>query len=297
MKIRYPKTEYLNNTRIAKLITGNAGLYDTEMKIVVGRDKDKQIMIRARIYGGGELLPDRDLSPFDLAIMDTVYTLHMAGNKVMTPLMILKTMSGNCNQRPTAQKTERIVQSIQKLMQLRIEIDCTDEMQMRRVINKDEEMHLDDCLLAIDDDRNGNEIEYSLRHCPVLYQYAEKNRQIISVPVDLLNVKTISETETNILLRRYLIRRIEMIRCGKVANRISYEWRDSAGNVKGLLKDFGIDRNKYNSTWRNKKMEIHESATKILTAYRNYGYIADYKVIRDKQEILGFDIIPRGPEK
>ena len=291
----FSKNEYMNSTRLAKILTEHENVANRDLSISVL--KDKTVKTKACMYTkDNAMFMDYGITPYDLAVMDSVYTLFAAGNKCFTAKTLLKVMSGNLQQKATEKKLKTVEASLMKLTQIRVRIDCTKELRVRKVIGPQEELILDDYLLplkvvTIKKADGSSASEFVLACCPVLYQYAEKNRQIISVPIELLAAPKIPDTEQNILLKRQLIKRIEMIRSGSVTRTISYEWIDNDGSTKGLLKTLGVDRST-NLFWRNKKMEVHGYVIKILEAFREYGYIKDFKVIKDGQAVAGVEVEP-----
>ena len=56
---------------------------------------------------------------------------------------------------------------------------------------------------------------FQLLEKPVLYTYAELVKQIIDVPTELLEINEISDTDSVIVIKRALIRRIEQMRIEK----------------------------------------------------------------------------------
>lgn len=165
--------------------------------VIVWRDKDL-------------VLPAGHITQFDMDVIDAVYTLMYSGYETFTAKEVARVLSGNPKQVITPKKIEAIRNSIDRLNHIYIKIDCTEEADLREGTESKEGTYvLESSLLACDevDTRykvNGKEtMAYHMREKPVLYRYAETNKQIINIPAELLDThKLFSDTDEAILVKR-----------------------------------------------------------------------------------------------
>ena len=296
-----PKKEYLNNSKIANYISSNNNLLDKTLQLTT--IPKKNIFVTVDLTTDENLsVTNQNITQYDMAVMDSVYTLLVNGTSSFTPEMIVRIMSGNFEQDVTPQKAGSVTKSLNKLSLIRISIDCTDELRMRKQIGNNKTAQLTSYLMPIREItiRSANhqtEMKgFQLIEKPVLYTYAENIKQIMSVPTALLEAKNkISNTDDVIIIKRALIKRIEIMKSNKNlinSNIINYERYDSkTGDTKGFFQTLGFNKNNY-SNWKKKKSRLHNTITSILDIFIQDNYILGYTVITEgKQKINGIQII------
>lgn len=118
-----------------------------------------------------------------------------------------------------------------------------------------------------------------------LYAYAEDINQIIAVPTQrFTQIPGRSETKELILLRRALIKRIELLQNKKnkvVSNKINYVHFFSV--LLGCKENQSIN-------WRKQKSKYHLMVLDILQRFVDDGYINNYQVVKDNNRISGVKI-------
>lgn len=291
-KMLKPQTEYINICKVAGTIAAYDGVVNSGKWQIMTIPR-KNVSTLLEIWSDDNLtLSNIDITPYDLVVMDAVYTLYVNGATDFTPEMVMRVMSGNMHQDATSRRTEDIIKSIDKLAKIRISIDCTDEFVIRKKINKGQTVQLDSYLLPIDiitiKSANHRSIKkgYTLLNKPVLYEYAEQVNQIINIPINLLALTTgiLTETADVTLIKRYLIKRIELMKNSRnrvKSSKIIYEWYDEKTQLtKGMLRDIGYNKDQY-SKWRDKKSKLHRIVITILELFVDNGYISGYNVLRD----------------
>ena len=298
-----PKTkkEYLNNSKVANYISTNNELFDKTLLLTT--IPKKNIFVTVDLTADKNLsLTNQNITPYDMAVMDSVYTLLVNRVAAFTPEMIVRIMSGNFEQNVTPQKIGAVTKSLNKLSLIRITIDCTEELRARKQIEKDQTAQLTSYLmpLKVIENKSANHRAtmkgYQLLEKPVLYTYAENINQIMSIPTKLLETKAkISDTDEIIVIKRTLIKRIEAMKNEKNkinSNIITYERHDpKTGEERGFFYTLGIQKSKY-SNWKKKKNTLHHSITTILNDFISDNYITGYNVIKEgAQKITGVEIL------
>lgn len=290
--------EYINNCKLVRFMT-NLDLNDAyengiELQLKTYKKRKRDIYITAGIMSSVQI--DGQITPYDLAVMDSIYTLFVDGLKVLPIEKIIRTLSGNMYQDITYSKRRSVIKSIEKMIRLRITIDCTDEM-----IAREEEWSSDlmreQYLLPLNTikAKDSNEIlAYEIEQEPALYKYAGKIGQIIDVRLDIMELRgSLSDTDEVVVIKRYLIMRIERMKNKRnkiISRKISYQWWDkNKKEFKGLLADLGYNPAAF-SNWRKKKARIHHIISELLTEYVSVGYIKDFTIIKKGNSIDGYCI-------
>lgn len=305
VKMPKPKKEYLNNSKVANYISTQNNLFSNTLQLTTMPRKN--IFVTVDLSADENLaLSSPNITQYDMAVMDAVYTLLVNGAIAFTPEMVVRIMSGNFEQDVKPQKSGAVTKSLRKLSLIRISIDCTSELRARKKIEKDQSVKLTSYLMPLRevDIRSANHQTimkgFQLLEKPVLYTYAELVKQIIDVPTELLEINEISDTDSVIVIKRALIRRIEQMRNRKNHmdnDIIRYERYDpTTGTKKGFFVMLGFDESKYKNAnqWKKKKSSLNKIITTILAEFTKEKYIAGYEVVKEgKQKVIGVKIILR----
>ena len=300
------EVEYCSNTKIANTIRERDDLCGNCNRINVG-GPNKQMENTFAIT--------KTLSCFDCDVADAIYTLYRNGYSTFTPGQVLRTMSGDYKQTITVQKKKDIIDSINKLRKTEIMITCEEEFRVRKQKFDGEnayELEGKYLLATWHEKAKCFEMkkELPLEVLMPLYRYTELNTQMISFPINLLSCgdssgEKISNTKENILIKRYLIRRIEIMRVKgerKTNNNIIKRDRSiiyvrrshKERKDVGLLPTIGVYDTKTKSElyWKRKIHNVHETVKKILDYYCAIGYIEGYEEVRgDYNRITGVQIV------
>lgn len=273
---------YINNTKVANEIRKYNNLPGHAWSVSVS-GKDKNLKVIYAITS--------DLSYYDCAVADAIYSLYKSDYDTFSVRHILHVLSGDEKQTLSAQKKANIEDSLTRLSKTELVIECTDEMRKREKIAPEETCELRGPFLTLTKTGKKYRLE-DISDMP-LYQYAEMNKQFISVPWEHLDVTSLTNTNENIVIKRFLIQRLEIMRNPNnrvLERKIIYS---RTGGKDGMLADIGIQRKDYSEAgWKNKIRKIHNAVTTILDYYKYKEYIEDYKEIRgDGNVIRGVEII------
>ena len=221
IRVQLPKVkkEYMNNSKVANFISSNTELLDKTIQLKT--IPKKNVFVTVDLTADEKVsLTNQDITPYDMAVMDSVYTLLANEVTSFSPEMVVRIMSGNFEQKITQHKLDEVNNSMRKLSMIRISIDCTDELVTRKKIKKGSRVALTSYLMPVREikvDSGNNQATmngYQLIEKPVLYIYAESVKQIVSVPTSLLEVNGY-DTDDMMIIKRALIKRIEMIKNDK----------------------------------------------------------------------------------
>ena len=313
MKAIYAATNGISdNLEINEITTGSEDKTVHAIEITVPVIPDKNIKTTVRLCTDPEtgLIPK--LTPFDIAVLDSVYTIVTnSGSMAVTTDYIQKTLSLEQNQRETPKKTQRIMDSLETLGRIRIEIDCSEECRARRI--------MDHCgtfsgnLLELGNPFittfhvNGKPVKvFPLKNIPVTHQYAEMINQIIGFPADLLYTDKggkINITIDAMVIRRYVVRRVLQIIDRSPKSRLrnkklSLLWENNHRILKGLFAELGYTPDT-SVKWRTKvKPRIVKVVKDTLNILCDKQYISYHEYRADGTKnpaspVMGYEITPK----
>ena len=181
----------------------------------------------------------------------------------------------------------KIKESIDKSRYIKTVIDYTDEAKLYN--QKIEKTLYEGYLLAAEKiivKSGGVEQEgYILLRKPILYEYAQISRQIISVPINLLNTKdTVYSTDEVIVIRGYLLRQIEWMKNEK-SN------RNTNITYQGVYEELEVTRDFYNDTpYKKKTAKVRGHVKSILESWQTQNYINNFEEYKNGKQIAGVKI-------
>lgn len=220
-------------------------------------------------------------TPYDRVVHNAVCSLYEAGNTEFTALMVYRCMNGLINnEKVSPQAVGAVTKSLDKVSRIRCKIDWTAEAQARGA-NIDSGLLEGNILTTkkITVSTSGKTIEaYQLLDKPILYTYAQTTKQVITIPIKLLQTKEkIRSTDEVIVIREYLIRRIEVIKNNnKHSNKILYE---------SIFKEIGLS----NPT-KQKKEKVRKAVKEILNYWIDENYIAKFEEYKEGRTFKGLKI-------
>lgn len=252
---------------------------------------------------------------YDRNVYNAVSSLYVYGDQshVVTPAMVYRAMTGlTDSEKPTAGQLAAVTRSLDKMRFIRARIDCTEELKMRRITLNSKQINggeIDTYLLtadAIKVQAGGQTVRaYRIIKTPILYEYAAAVKQVLTLPASVLDVKEISEvtvdgakkltigarlpnTESRILIKGYLIRRIEGMK-GKngLSNPVIslYDYQRDGETHQGLYSIAGKADAKDLEAKR-----IRTDVEKMLAYWQATGYIKAFEAQTERKKITGYKI-------
>lgn len=222
---------------------------------------------------------------YDQSVLNSISSLWQAGNMIITKEDIYKTITQKT--KPTKRQLDRIEQSLQKFSGTKIRLDITQELNAHLITIDGEKITgeiIEENMLYyrkfIAVTERGKEVEaIQILKEPILYTYSKAKKQIIEVPVSLLEIKG-NATEDSIVIRDYLLKEINQMKRGfRDNNNIKYD------SILSLLNKPAA------SLSRTEKSRVTATVCDILDTFREKEYIKNY-VARNGQKnvVLGFEI-------
>lgn len=252
---------------------------------------------------------------YDRNVYNAVSSLYVYGDQshVVTPAMVYRAMTGlTDSEKPTAGQLAAVTRSLDKMRFIRARIDCTEELKARRITLNSKQINggeIDTYLLtadAIKVQAGGQTVRaYRIIKTPILYEYAAAVKQVLTLPASVLDVKEISEvtvdgakkltigarlpnTESRILIKGYLIRRIEGMKGKNGLNNpviALYDYQRDGETHQGLYSIAGKP-----DADRKEMQRIREDAEKMLAYWAATGYIKAFEAQTERKKITGYKI-------
>ena len=204
-------------------------------------------------------------------------------------------MSGDLKAYIKPQKAGAITRSLRKLAFIRITLDCTEEYKARGIkIRAGGSALFTDYLLPMSEIQlkavNGDTYldGFSVKEVPILYDYAKRIGKIASVPTSLLDIPGVSDTDDGILVKRYLIQRIEELKRARNKSELKEIIYYDSETKQGALSDLWYDEEFKNV--RDKKAKLHKLVIKALESFISEKYIREYRVITEGKSVIGVEI-------
>ena len=297
------KNAYINTTKaIKELKTAdnkiNQGMYKLETL------PSKGCMITLNMFSDPNIkVSSHNLTAFDLAVADAVYTLIRSGYMIASNAMIRRVMSGNVKQVVRQNLSAAIDMSMLKLKSVTVEIDYSNEVRARGLEKKYGTRIYGGYSSVVEFQKrfikanNGKIVSAYFFSRSILYEYAECIGQVASVPIRYLETASIlPDTDENVVIKKYLLSRIMAVnnRKGKsISNRIIYERNGRDGELKGMFPELGFARENFqsNRSWLNKRQKLHKIVITYLEKFQEDKLIKDFKVITCKRRIVGIELI------
>ena len=274
-----------NNRLINKMVKGEVP-YNKEFELRINKEAaKKEILTKVSLnYDDSNIQiydKDRRFTPYDRTVHNAVCSLFEAGNTNFTPEQVYRAMNGLDDQQYVSpQSVGAITRSLDKQRRIYAKVDYTNEAKAYR---KDvRSCIVEDHILSakkITLEAGGHKVTgYKLNNKPILYEYAQLTGQILTVPSKLLNTKdVIRSTKDVIIIREYLIRRIEVMKKNK----------DQSNRI--LLERVYEELNEPEPT-KETSRKVRNIIDALLKKYVTEKYIKDYKYFKEGRAFKGTEI-------
>lgn len=309
LKTVSPDKCVMPNNKLANRMT--SGFSKLELSVSRRGAKKPISVICDLMYEGDNvhLSGRQPFTEYDRNVYNAVSSLYVYGDPshVVTPATVYRAMTGLTDtEKPSAGQLAAVTRSLDKMRFIRVRIDCTAELQARRITLNSKQINggeIDTYLLAaeaIKVQAGGQTVKgYHIIKTPILYEYAAAVNQVLTVSTSTLGVKEIDSsgrittrnlpnTETRILLKGYLIRRIEGMK-GKngLKNPVIalYDYEKDGETHQGLYSIAGKA-----DAARKEMQRIREDVEKMLAYWKATGYIIDYETQTNGKKITGYKI-------
>lgn len=285
LKSVLPKNYYITNNKLSNHLHKDFMDAGEIMLSVINPNRRGEVCTyNSLVYEGEDIAITgrQTFTAYDRMIHNAVCTLYEAGNRVVTPAMVYRAANGmRETERISPQSIGAVTKSIDKSRFTRLKIDYTQEATVRGW--EVDRAEMDSNLLyarALLVSAGGQEVKaYEILEKPALYVYSQMTKQVISVPINLLNTSAVTRNTPEIMpIKEYLLRRIEIMRhSAAMHNKIAYS---TLFDEVGLMIDNKTIRKRYRDY-------IHA----ILDLWMNkYQYIKSFSEYKEGKVIAGLQL-------
>lgn len=228
-------------------------------------------------YEGVNILTRMEFNLFDQEVHDAVVSLYLANNKVITPSMVYRAMTGKTHSEYIHNdRLKEIEDSIDKCLFSKLSIDASEEA---AVYGYDQAIY-SGALLAAEKvlvKLGGNRVvAYNMLSEPLLYKYAKACDQVTAVDLKLLDTP-ISKTVEIIMVQGYLLRKIEQMKHDRTCERLIY--------MQDIYELLGVAKDK-----RVKQQRLRGYINEMLDYWVENQYIGTYEINRKARVVESITI-------
>lgn len=285
---RKPSFFSMANTKLSNFLFDNEYDFTRPSRLVVSEKKKKEVLVSAQIFlsirdENGLKVP-QNITAYDKAVHDGLCSvLTQNKNMIATSRQIYEAMAGKTT--TNRQAIEHVIHSLNKMSMTKIYLDYSQQAKNKGL--SFDRMTFEGNLLyfiGVEVETNGQISKgYKFLTTPILYEYAANIGQIITVNKSLLNIPNVANTDDSVVLRHYLLRRIQTMKNQRNCvnqNKIKFDSMFSYCSISNSGQQLS-------RTQLNRKRRI---VYDTLQAWVNMKYIKGYTEYRDGRKILGVEI-------
>lgn len=285
-----PDNYLIDNTKLVKeLMDDGIGAL---LEVEVGKKNNKKIYIIVESWFD-EVLSDKNFTSFDKCVYNSATTLWVAGNEIITPEMIWRTMIGDSeNLKPAPQILGSITKSINKLRKIDVEVDFTEQAKLYgKMPEGSEKLSLEGSIIVADIINvyvsGRKKRAYKFYRAPLFYNYSKLFGQIITIPRELLQTKDkVKNTKEVIIMKEYLAQQLSIM--AHPQTKSSFKRNDKV-RYDTIYKYIGISESTH-ANYNKKTNKIRNQIKSILDSWIEMGYVASYEEYREGKFVAGIKI-------
>ena len=280
-----PEKYIIPNNRLINKMAKSEVVYNEEFDLRINPESKNVIITKVSLNYDDENIKiydkDKRFTPYDRTVHNAICSLLEAGNNNFTPEQVYRCMNGlEDSQYVSPQAVGSITKSIDKSRRIYAWINYSSEA-------KDYNKYIDNCIVEdyilsakkITLEAGGKRVTgYKLNAKPILYEYAQVSGQVLTVPSKLLNTKdVIKSTPEVIIIREYLIRRIEVMKKNKnQSNNILFQ---------SVNKEIG-----HPEPTKQKAEKVRDTIKRLLDKFIELKYIKDFEFYKEGRAFKGVKI-------
>lgn len=233
--------------------------------------------------GGGTL--DHKLGGFDKSVLTSYYSLAKAGNTATTVDVMYAHMNGRDGRlQPSKKMRDSILNSIRTMATTWIvtEFDLNHKFNYENAKSRYEGNLIEARIQSTIINGKPTEDAIIIKGFSPLVELAEAKDQILSYPKALLNIPEVACTEDTIIIKEELLRRIEGMK--------------KHGLDRMIVLDEAFKGIGYKNMDKQQKRRTRDKALKMMDHWKNEGYIFNYRIIKQGQTPVKFEVLPEQPK-
>lgn len=306
---------------MSQAIDNQVSLVPVKTKGKVGRKKTSVVSYVSLSYDSSDesdirmsLGSSRNrFTPYDKRIMNAVFTLYLAGKRIMSLTEIFCVANGYSNKQPSKRQLEIVERSLRKASRIRIYLDISGELSSNGFVDKQTLVDagilkdLDDNIargrfdgrlvpieiMEVISQKGQRSVSVRIANEPLLVTYNIAKGSLMSIPMNYLSYN-ITMNDRAISIQDYLMKRVIGYQKGYLeSNRILYE--TILENVPETDEAEETGKNNLdNETNKNRQQRYRdrELIKNLFKSWKDSGLIDSYKeIIGAKQVFKGIDFV------
>lgn len=307
--------DFFNNTRASNVIT-KLNRLDKSVQVYEHGVRKKNEYLMMECSSNDINLKKVVITPFDISVLDTVYTLFQRGEQYFTIESLANELAKqevSFRDRGTEAYSEAMEAlrspgdtkidadffasyydflrfTISKLQGIVITLNCGS---IKCADGSDifDDVEVSGSLLPVrgvaytSRTTKQKKAKYKILDKPLLHIYGEALGRIISVPSRLLEIDGIRNTRENIVLKQEIVKMIALMknpRNNYQSREITYVRAD--GTMGELFSRIGLKKEDYTpESWKNKIRKIHKTVGVILQSLVEQNYIEEFEEITENR--------------
>ena len=274
-----PKQYLMETDKGARDVFSGEFITGEQQSLLMSKPKRKEILRYVTLI---DEYPEDRLDQFDMSVHDAINSIYHSGYDTMSIPMIIRTMSGNPRLKPSEMQEERVLSIVKRLLSTGIDIVYNQEAEAYQFDDEGDGCHYFGTLLCgeiVTAMINGRIVDtcLHLHREPILATLARKKKQIATIDMRMLNAP-IGMSEENIVLRNYLLLRIEQSRHNKQQELLS----NRTIRLESVYRVLHVSHDEY-----YKKSRLRQKIVKLMDYWKAQKFIYDY-TFSDEKFILDF---------
>lgn len=255
------------------------------------KGKEVNTFVSLEVIAGDEesVALSRRLSDFDIEVYNAIASLYEDGKRAVTLREIAELTIGESS--ITSQQIDSVAESVEVLRRTLLTADVTQEAKAHKLTDPETgepwaEMKINDFLfnaVRIDMKSTNGKVTtgYKTHSMPIGLKYAKASKQIASYDAKYLATRSAgSNTERNIVVKNYLLRRIAQAKGGKMSNTIRCE---KIYDKAGINKENRVERNR-----------INKYVVNLMDLWRSQGLFKSYEVVGEGRRRMAKIVVSFG---
>lgn len=288
-----PEKYPMANNKLINSMTKDIIPYDgTEWDLLVHEGRKPEERVVAINYKSDVIKireKDARFTTYDREIHNAICSLHDEGLVIFSPQQVYRTMNHlHEGETVSPQSVSAVTRSIDKMRSMEVKVDYSEETKEKHKALPPEKLKdffiVEGSILSADKIRASagghNVTAYRMHSKPIIYEYAQLYKQVITVPSILLDTKDIIRNTPEVtVIRGYLIRRIEEMKNQK--NRM----HSKSILFKTLFEEIGL---KDPSPKKTKK--VRDQIELLLCHFTDDKYIQGFDFYKSGRSFKGIEI-------
>lgn len=283
-----PTKYYMPNAKVVNDIIKYNDNTDVTLRVNKNSSIKEVFAYYSLTYSDENMSISKNLTSYDREVNNSITSLFLAGNAVITPTQIVRCMLGmTASENVSPNQIADTITSVNRLRTTIVTIDATEQIkhlkakldgkEITKYVYNDNILNMRGEMIQA----GGKEVfGYIVKEVPILYEYSRNIGQVIAVDPKLLDTRSATKNTTSIIsIKGYLIRRISTMKNVKTLNQSNHILYST------IFENAGIEVND-----KSQLKRYRDSIKKILTEWIKDDFIVSFSDYKSGKSIVGIEI-------